>query len=107
MVVDMLDDMFVEALVYELGHKLSIWRELMAACLEENPDATDDWDLRGAPFVRQSLALRFWDQDSLRRCRTTAKQDSYGPVSYTHLRAHETPEHLVCRLLLEKKKHIS
>src|SRR5674536_170934 len=25
----------------------------------------------------------------------------YDPVSYTHLRAHETPEHLVCRLLLE------
>src|SRR5678816_3410441 len=25
-------------------------------------------------------------------------------VSYTHLRAHETPEHLVCRLLLKKKK---
>src|SRR5665254_15603 len=22
------------------------------------------------------------------------------PVSYTHLRAHETPEHLVCRLLI-------
>ena len=31
-----------------------------------------------------------------------SKQDV--PVSYTHLRAHETPEHLVCRLLLEKKK---
>ena len=29
----------------------------------------------------------------------------YGPVSYTHLRAHETPEQLVCRPLLEKKKH--
>eukprot|EP00658_Telonema_sp_P-2_P070712 TRINITY_DN60126_c0_g1_i2.p2 TRINITY_DN60126_c0_g1~~TRINITY_DN60126_c0_g1_i2.p2 ORF type:complete len:104 (+),score=33.71 TRINITY_DN60126_c0_g1_i2:172-483(+) len=28
------------------------------------------------------------------------------PVSYTHLRAHETPEHLVCRLLLEKKKNL-
>src|SRR5678816_4033019 len=27
---------------------------------------------------------------------------SFPPVSYTHLRAHETPEHLVCRLLLEK-----
>src|SRR5678815_5710423 len=26
---------------------------------------------------------------------------SITPVSYTHLRAHETPEHLVCRLLLE------
>src|SRR5450756_2787442 len=27
-----------------------------------------------------------------------------GPVSYTHLRAHETRHDLVCRLLLEKKK---
>eukprot|EP00658_Telonema_sp_P-2_P064361 TRINITY_DN53314_c0_g1_i1.p1 TRINITY_DN53314_c0_g1~~TRINITY_DN53314_c0_g1_i1.p1 ORF type:complete len:134 (+),score=38.99 TRINITY_DN53314_c0_g1_i1:28-402(+) len=36
------------------------------------------------------------------------RQFTYGglrSVSYTHLRAHETPEHLVCRLLLEKKKH--
>ena len=30
------------------------------------------------------------------------------PVSYTHLRAHETVLDIVCRLLLEKKKqHIS
>mgnify|MGYP003381690960 CR=1 FL=1 len=28
----------------------------------------------------------------------------WGPVSYTHLRAHETVLDLVCRLLLEKKK---
>ena len=28
-------------------------------------------------------------------------------VSYTHLRAHETRHDLVCRLLLEKKKHTS
>ena len=27
-------------------------------------------------------------------------------VSYTHLRAHETLRYLVCRLLLEKKKHL-
>ena len=27
-----------------------------------------------------------------------------NPVSYTHLRAHETDSYLVCRLLLEKKK---
>src|SRR5678816_3979164 len=36
-----------------------------------------------------------------------AKGEEYNTiksVSYTHLRAHETPEHLVCRLLLEKKK---
>ena len=29
---------------------------------------------------------------------------SNKPVSYTHLRAHETRHDLVCRLLLEKKK---
>ena len=29
---------------------------------------------------------------------------SLAPVSYTHLRAHETVLDLVCRLLLEKKK---
>src|SRR3546814_20364909 len=27
-----------------------------------------------------------------------------APVSYTHLRGHETSQDLVCRLLLEKKK---
>ena len=31
-------------------------------------------------------------------------QFSCKPVSYTHLRAHETDQYLVCRLLLEKKK---
>ena len=30
--------------------------------------------------------------------------DERTPVSYTHLRAHETVLDLVCRLLLEKKK---
>ena len=29
------------------------------------------------------------------------------PVSYTHLRAHETVLDLVCRLLLEKKKYLT
>jgi len=31
------------------------------------------------------------------------KLPGYKPVSYTHLRAHETLRYLVCRLLLEKK----
>src|SRR5665648_1097331 len=34
----------------------------------------------------------------------TLVPDSITPVSYTHLRAHETRHDLVCRLLLEKKK---
>eukprot|EP01016_Furgasonia_blochmanni_P031176 TRINITY_DN3226_c0_g1_i6.p1 TRINITY_DN3226_c0_g1~~TRINITY_DN3226_c0_g1_i6.p1 ORF type:complete len:138 (+),score=38.50 TRINITY_DN3226_c0_g1_i6:67-480(+) len=33
-----------------------------------------------------------------------AQGRSVCPVSYTHLRAHETDSYLVCRLLLEKKK---
>ena len=33
------------------------------------------------------------------------KELTEDTVSYTHLRAHETPEHLVCRLLLEKKNN--
>ena len=35
---------------------------------------------------------------------TTLIGSGIDPVSYTHLRAHETSLHLVCRLLLEKKK---
>ena len=35
---------------------------------------------------------------------TDVKKDAFTPVSYTHLRAHETGRNLVCRLLLEKKK---
>src|SRR5450756_2158523 len=31
-------------------------------------------------------------------------REPVDPVSYTHLRAHETRHDLVCRLLLEKKK---
>ena len=35
---------------------------------------------------------------------TKTRLPNVGPVSYTHLRAHETVLDLVCRLLLEKKK---
>src|SRR5664279_1750841 len=34
----------------------------------------------------------------------TCSVKTLRPVSYTHLRAHETDSYLVCRLLLEKKK---
>ncbi|WP_324186078.1 NAD(P)H-hydrate epimerase, partial [Campylobacter coli] len=43
--------------------------------------------------------------DGLVALRNLKHAKAYKPVSYTHLRAHETPEHLVCRLLLEKKKN--
>src|SRR5674536_297399 len=50
---------------------------------------------------RSFMALRFMRNSYLEIIFYTR---SMSPVSYTHLRAHETPEHLVCRLLLEKKK---
>src|SRR5664279_5699319 len=37
--------------------------------------------------------------------RTRKSASPFRPVSYTHLRAHETDSYLVCRLLLEKKKN--
>src|SRR5678815_2744516 len=43
------------------------------------------------------------DGTRIRANASKQKSMSYRTVSYTHLRAHETPEHLVCRLLLEKK----
>ena len=40
----------------------------------------------------------------LRLARQTIREvTTSGPVSYTHLRAHETVLDIVCRLLLEKK----
>src|SRR5450756_2110097 len=45
---------------------------------------------------------------TVQKCFRATDIDNVGrtprPVSYTHLRAHETRHDLVCRLLLEKKK---
>src|SRR5678816_3804276 len=58
------------------GFKASLWA---AEPMLANPVAID-FDEKGRLFVSETY-----------RYRTSA-------VSYTHLRAHETPEHLVCRL---------
>src|SRR5665811_614005 len=68
--------------------------------------------VRRGPFARlwwAGLASSFGDWVAL--FATIALADAIGgvtgilvPVSYTHLRAHETVLDLVCRLLLEKKK---
>src|SRR5665254_3134 len=50
--------------------------------------------IRPASRRRSRLALTLSEREEISR--------SIAAVSYTHLRAHETPEHLVCRLLLEK-----
>ena len=51
-------------------------------------------------YSRESIT----EYASVMTCVVNNWQHGIKAVSYTHLRAHETPEHLVCRLLLEKKK---
>src|SRR5450756_42705 len=50
---------------------------------------------------RSAFWRRSYKVGDIRRERLGPHDD---PVSYTHLRAHETRHDLVCRLLLEKKK---
>ena len=64
-------------------------------------------------YKRQALRATFdalteagiWRDDKLVAQVTASKVYGVRPVSYTHLRAHETVLDLVCRLLLEKKNN--
>eukprot|EP00658_Telonema_sp_P-2_P039693 TRINITY_DN28369_c0_g1_i3.p1 TRINITY_DN28369_c0_g1~~TRINITY_DN28369_c0_g1_i3.p1 ORF type:complete len:233 (+),score=66.41 TRINITY_DN28369_c0_g1_i3:50-748(+) len=69
----------------------------------------DDPIVRG--YIYSFLAELLWQRASFGAAERAARRAVKNfeallgyAVSYTHLRAHETPEHLVCRLLLEKKK---
>ena len=64
-------------------------------------------------FSEDSLYIKtFWIEGwgieiltmiDVQKCQFLAKSENWtNAVSYTHLRAHETSLHLVCRLLLEK-----
>ena len=59
--------------------------------------------------ANQSFAEEFVARIDLTQALYYVPDDPHTPVSYTHLRAHETVLDLVCRLLLEnkqnKKKH--
>ena len=64
------------------------------------------------PQVQQLIASRISEKQYQNIIFCSAENDDtwardvapITPVSYTHLRAHETRHDLVCRLLLEKKK---
>ena len=61
----------------------------------------DEYDNpNNARSVRAGFATR---PDQVETTSRILAQPGPGPVSYTHLRAHETVLDLVCRLLLETK----
>ena len=63
--------------------------------------------LMGFSILRTFKNIFFGSGNSTRKGeqRRQTNSNTSGPVSYTHLRAHETGRNLVCRLLLEKKKN--
>src|SRR5665647_2713451 len=68
------------------------------------PDA--DLYIVGEHFLRvrhQLVAAPGATLKSIKRVLSHTQALGQCPVSYTHLRAHETDSYLVCRLLLEKK----
>ena len=68
--------------------------------------AASDVYKRQALILRRAVELSSAEerQHSLADIQRIAAEIGIAPVSYTHLRAHETVLDLVCRLLLEKKK---
>ena len=62
------------------------------------PGQQMQWEIGENPDGARST-----ENDAIARWQTRLKLVLPMPVSYTHLRAHETVLDLVCRLLLEKK----
>ena len=67
-------------------------------CIRDSSIASDNYMVENPVW---------WTTDILVRPYGDGRIVMTHPVSYTHLRAHETVLDLVCRLLLEKKKNIN
>src|SRR5450756_2885168 len=57
------------------------------------------------PVSPMSILIRGPADSGRQKGESRGGSKGVSPVSYTHLRAHETRHDLVCRLLLEKKKN--
>ncbi|BCP57532.1 hypothetical protein SUT007_09900 [Streptococcus parasuis] len=86
-----------------IGFDFAAWRDGLF-CL----DCQEILEFDSITFMNDTCFGPIWDVESYYQYFEQQKDvDFWGmtnPVSYTHLRAHETRRHLVCRLLLEKKK---
>mgnify|MGYP003381538920 CR=1 FL=1 len=73
--------------------------------LDRSSAASDVYKRQGLLALEESRTLRiFFLEDKVVGGVREVVGIGLRPVSYTHLRAHETVLDLVCRLLLEKKK---
>ena len=96
-----------------LGHGLAQTQDALKQSRSHLvPCAFDDVDLNtyigkvnGVEEVSLPVHLSRFNCRNNQLAQLGLAQDGFEAVSYTHLQAHETPEHLVCRLLLEKKNN--
>src|SRR5678816_3024124 len=89
-------------LIKQTGGPLTV--DVVCVELDEiNPERTLD-SMKGLveknPAVQVFLTSGRTDPQVMLEAFRIGIKEFLPPVSYTHLRAHETPEHLVCRLLL-------
>src|SRR5678815_1467369 len=80
---------FTAEAVSELG-----WRQLLVETQRVVDDARERLVKRWTTVAGR--ALDGDPRDAIVAAAKQGKSDLIVPVSYTHLRAHETPEHLVC-----------
>src|SRR5680860_1712905 len=69
---------------------------------EPPPEANSDRTSSTSPWPPRKCVM--WRHKFTQSATWSRSAITERPVSYTHLRAHETDSYLVCRLLLEKKK---
>ena len=67
-------------------------------------DKIAHWRIDNHVPLKQLARAAGVNLSSLSHAISNGREVKMNPVSYTHLRAHETDSYLVCRLLLEKKK---
>src|SRR5678815_4648447 len=102
---DLIDTLTPDVATFTARHLR--WATMEAAEHDTPRDAVGR--IRGRLATDNAIEQRRWLRDWYARLPLFVRPSAYflyryvvRPVSYTHLRAHETPEHLVCRLLLEK-----
>eukprot|EP00831_Metopus_contortus_P051580 TRINITY_DN43302_c0_g1_i5.p2 TRINITY_DN43302_c0_g1~~TRINITY_DN43302_c0_g1_i5.p2 ORF type:complete len:152 (+),score=48.99 TRINITY_DN43302_c0_g1_i5:184-639(+) len=96
-------EMETEKQIEEFKKMFEVNKEKVVELLISNITSVDlelPMVIKGIFETNQVIASNFYKLTEL----ISPQIDISKTVSYTHLRAHETSLHLVCRLLLEKKK---